>query len=332
MFSLFYFTIKSNAIYFKGFYIFYDDFDWFGPFNSIFENRLSDISTKQSIEILIITIIAIFMLKHKYFIHHYLSIALFCLSTIAYDLILNNYYVYFDNSYWLKILSLFIGFFTEGIYFCYIKYMIDIHYHYYWNIIFSIGIMIIINNSFTLITYIIIGNKPFIPSFVRFFWEYFDNVPTKIIASKFIINVVFQFIYNVLEILTIFYLSPEYIIISQNLSNIFEIIYLLTSPDVFFNSDFNSNYIYCGLIFFVVQIFSLLIHFEILELNFCNLNKNTRKNIKLRMNDELSERNDSHHSIDFDGGYLFDNQDSNENNDLNVELYEIKYQYNSINI
>ena len=39
--------------------IFYDDFDWFGPFNSIFENRMSDISTKQSIEILIITIIAI---------------------------------------------------------------------------------------------------------------------------------------------------------------------------------------------------------------------------------------------------------------------------------
>ena len=55
------------------------------------------------------------MLKHKYFIHHYLSIALFCLSTIAYDLILNNYYVYFDNSYRLQILSLFIGFFTEGI-------------------------------------------------------------------------------------------------------------------------------------------------------------------------------------------------------------------------
>ena len=50
------------------------------------------------------------------------------------------------------------------------------------------------------------------------------------------------------------------------------------------------------------------------------------------MNDELSERKDSHHSIDFDGGYLFDNQDSNENNDLNVELYEIKDQHNSINI
>ena len=82
--------------------------------------------------------------------------------------------------------------------------MIDIHYHYYWNIIFSIGIMIIIINGITLITYIIIGNKPYIPSFVRFFWEYFDNVPTKIIASKFIINVVFQFIYNVLEILTYF--------------------------------------------------------------------------------------------------------------------------------
>ena len=50
------------------------------------------------------------------------------------------------------------------------------------------------------------------------------------------------------------------------------------------------------------------------------------------MNDELSERKDNHPSIDFDGGYLIDYQDSNENNDLNVELYEIKDQHNSINI
>ncbi len=80
---------------------------------------------------------------------------------------------------------------------------------------FSIGIMIIIINSITIIVYIIIGNKPSLQSFISIFWKYFEfkYTPTKIIVSKFIINFVLQFISSVLEILTIFYLSSEYILL-----------------------------------------------------------------------------------------------------------------------
>ena len=202
--------------------------------------------------------------------------------------------------------------------------MIDIHYHYYWNIIFSIGIMKIIINGITLITYIIIGNKPYIPSFVRFFWEYFDNVPTKIIASKFIINVVFQFIYNVLEMLTIFYLSPEYIIMSQFLCIfVFLIIKLINRTIIL-----QYKYQYCFLIFHAIQANSLMIYFESLELNFCNLNKNTKRNIKSRENDDLIERIDSFNDEGFEvkEGYIFQNSinDSCEKDNIKIELNQIK--------
>ena len=36
-----------------------------------------------------------------------------------------------------------------------------------------------------------------------------------------------------------------------------------------------------------MQIFALLIYLEILELNFCGLNKNTKRNIDLRAKEDL---------------------------------------------
>ena len=76
---------------------------------------------------------------------------------------------------------------------------------------FYIGIMVILINILTIIVYTIIGNNLSLQNFITYFWEYFEIVPVKIIVSKFIINFVFQFMINLLEIITIFYLSSEYI-------------------------------------------------------------------------------------------------------------------------
>ena len=193
--------------------------------------------------------------------------------------------------------------------------MIDIHYHHYWNIMLSIGIMVIFVNIITIIIYVIIGKNDDLPNFINEFWEYFDNISFKIFIFKFIINFVFQFISCVLEILTIFYLSPEYTLISQNLFKIYMIILILIQPEM--HIDYNNQY--CFLIFFIFQVFSLLIYLEIFELNFCNSNKNTRKNIKSRINDDLVERIDSlkDNQIETKGGYLFNNT---EKDDIIIEL------------
>jgi len=100
------YALQTNAIYFS---------DLTHNFNlkSIFMYKIERISTQQDLEIIIITIMSIFVLKYKYFIHHYISVFLFCLSSVAYDLILNNYSI-FSNILTTKILLYVGSFIAEG--------------------------------------------------------------------------------------------------------------------------------------------------------------------------------------------------------------------------
>ena len=318
---------KKNCIHYTIVLILYAiaiNFTYFNNDNnsySIFWNKTENLSTLQGLEIITITVISIFLLKYKYFIYHYLSIILFCLSSVGFDLILNNYKKIVSN---MKILLSFGGFLAEGAYFCYVKYMIDKHYHHYWNIMFCVGIMLLFFDVCTIIGLLTVKNLK--TSFLNSndFLNYFQEVSVGIIISKFILNTILQFISSVLEILTIFYLTPEYILIAQNLSKIYLIIYMFI-----YNKNYEfEKYQYCYLIFYVLQIFSLMIYLEIIELNFCKLNKNTRKNIKSRAEDDLIQRLDSINSNNFEeeGGYIVGNIDNNSlgEDSVKIELNEIK--------
>ena len=79
-----------------------------------------------------------------------------------------------------------------------------------------------------------------------------------------------------------------------------------------------------------------MIYLEIFELNFLNLSKNTKRNIKLRINDELIERSNSLLNCDFEAGdgYIFKNDENeqneqNDNNNLKVELKQFQIQNNN---
>ena len=85
--------------------------------------------------------------------------------------------------------------------------MIDKHYHYYWNIMFFVGLMVIIVNIIIIIVCSIFFRNTTL-DIIYFFWKYFYKVPVKIIVSKFIINYIFQFISSVMEILTIITIKP----------------------------------------------------------------------------------------------------------------------------
>ena len=116
---------------------------------------------------------------------------------------------------------------TKVAYFCYIKYMIDRQCHQYWNIMFILGMILILVNTIAVTAFIIIP-KEGAGSYITNFHNYFIEVPTGIIISKFLINTIIQFIYSILEILTLFYLSPEYILIAQNSA---KIIFILMSKN-----------------------------------------------------------------------------------------------------
>ena len=97
-----------------------------------------------------------------------------------------------------------------------------------------------------------------------------------IIFFQFLYIFVYSSINGVLIILIMYYLRPNHIIVSDEIFVIENTILLGRNP--------NKYYI---IITFFVQIIALLFYFEILELNFWSLNKNTVKNIKLR---EIKER------------------------------------------
>ena len=74
---------------------------------------------------------------------------------------------------------------------------------------------------------------------------------------------------------------------------------------------------------YIIQIIALMIHLEIIELNFCGLNKFTKRNIDLRGVDDITlERKDSmldQGCIDINKDYKID---SLENNDKAFEMNE----------
>ena len=108
-----------------------------------------------------------------------------------------------------------------------------------------------------------------------------------------------------LSMLNIYYFNPNFILISFHLPEFIRML-IEEDPDKYYS-----------LIFFALQFISLMIYLEIIELNFCNLNENTKRNINQRGFQDMTgkDRRDSF----VDGGYLDINKDYyiNDFDDLN---------------
>ena len=74
-----------------------------------------------------------------------------------------------------------------------------------------------------------------------------------------------------------------------------------------FNSD--SKLKYYTIILFVFQFICLMIFLELLELNFCNLNKNTKRNIQLRAENDMNEEINRESVFEIEPGYEIDEND-----------------------
>ena len=81
----------------------------------------------------------------------------------------------------------------------------------------------------------------------------------------------------------------------------------------------DNYYKYFCMIPFVIQIFSLLIYLEILECNFCGLNKNTKKNIQLRAIREEIKDEILDNKIELTSGYIVDEEKNNNNKECDYK-------------
>ena len=220
------------------------------------------------VEMILLTIVSLFFLKYKYYRHHIISIVGFVICGNVCDYLLDYFTLIPQNGYLINSIK-WIGVIVDVIFFNVQKYMMEMLYYPYWRINITLGITLFCITTIILL-YIVIGDNKEI-KFVSNFDEYFTLNSPLLIIGKLILSTVSYFIFTTLCILNIFYFNPNYFIINFQLSK-----FVLTLID-----NQNSNKYYC-IIFFVLQTFFLLIFLEIIELNFCGLNDNTKRNVELR--------------------------------------------------
>ena len=235
----------------------------------------SGLSSFESLEMIFICLVSIILLKYKYYIPHMIFIIIFIIICIFIDLIIDNFTYIYKKGVLFIILNIIIAF-IDGIDLGYQKYMIDVLFHSYWNIPIVIGFANLSIFSMILIVCLIKGKEKSLEEqnllFISFY-KYFEEVDIGIIILKQTLNFILNFLVNLCRTLTIANLTPDYILISFTISRIINIV--IETQE------------YLCLILFPFQFIALMFYLEILELKFCGLNKNTKRNILKREKKEI---------------------------------------------
>ena len=234
------------------------------------------LNATNGIEIILMSIGTFLLLNYKYYIHHMISMMIYCALGIIIEIILENFtrigydYVYIFIIYIIN----------EVLIYCYLKYMMDKLYYPITEIIIYYGIC-------GLIAKIIIFSGKAIYQYKNDIDGIIDGIKTYFEETNVFVIIFFQFIYilldggfnHILTILIIYYLRPNILIITDEINVLEGTILYGDNPNRFYT-----------LIPFVFQILSMMVYFEIIELNFCNLNINTAKNIEMREEEERKSR------------------------------------------
>ena len=268
------------------------------------------------LEMILLTVASIILLKYKYFIHHIISMAGFILFGNFSDLLLDSYSEIIKFGA-VPIIILIFGIISDVVYYYYQKYMMEKLFYPYWTISFTAGIGLALFATAILIYVLVLKEKanPFIVDPQRFY-SYFNGNDIGLKVGKIILLYILSVVNTILNILNIYYFSPNYILISFQFSKF---------VDVLINESNSKKYF--TIIFFVIQLFFLMIYLEILELNFCNLNQNTKKSIDFRSTIDSSGENGRDSTIglgvvDINADYSLDLSENGDKNNNNIELLQ----------
>ena len=175
--------------------------------------------------------------------------------------------------------------------------MMDVLLHHYLNICLALGLFLFFSLLSYIMTNVLRGDQAIANDCER--------AGIGFIILSLMLNIILGFFTHLTRILTLVYLTPNHMLIAYDIVKVFIIL----------NGE-NENKWY-SIFFFIIQFFVLLFYLEILELNFCGLNENTKKNIEKRVAEEEMEnpqniiisRNSS--LVEFDEGYVLYNEKKN---------------------
>ena len=225
-----------------------------------------------AIQIVFLTLITYFLVNYKYYIHHFISLAIFVILSAIIDLILGNYTH-------AQISTLFISMsyiFAISLIYSYFKYLIEKKYYFFMDVLLMLGIINFIVFFISLMIFIIVHKANGTNIILFQFYNYYIERGIGYIIIRFFFGLIcIGILAGTLEFAILNELTPNYIIIIFGLSKI---------PTTLMGMEGNIKW--AILVISIFQIFSLLFYLEILEFNFCSLNKNTKKNIISRIPSE----------------------------------------------
>ena len=285
------------------------------------------LNTFNGVTIIIITLVTLFLLKYKYYIHHYITMVLFSVLGVIADVIMGGYKIINFRYAYIFIIVLF----DEVMISCYMKFMMDKLYYQYTEVLIYYGLSKLISDVGFMTGLGIYEYKNDITGDNAQYRYIFNSIQTyfqktnvaTIIFFQFIFFLILFFIKWLLYVQIIYYLRPNHTIINDEI-NVFEsqIIYKKIE-----NAELNIKNTdkYYTFIPFILQMLCLLFYFEILELNFCKLNNNTVKNIQKRERNEGNDKYESkeardsfnNNKIELVGQYYLDGdkEETNEDDD-----------------
>ena len=250
------------------------------------ENKYKELYLNYSLDIIIITLVTIFILKYKYYIHHIISIILLTILCVSIDLIEDKY-----NSLNIPT-TLFTIFYaiSESLLYTYIKYLIEEKYYFFMSVLVVTGIFNFVFDCILFIIIFIVDKTKNSNEIIFGFYNYYKENGLWNLIFLFLFNFILEgFLSSIFQYSIIKELTPNYFIIAYQFSKI---------PFTIKENEGWKRWVI--LVISIFQIITLLFYLEILEYNFCLLNLNTKKNIINRESNEFTG-DDNESDIDIKG-------------------------------
>ena len=282
------------------------------PYYIVSDDKYENIELfiSETLEIIFITLITHFFLKYKYYMHHIISLIAIVILSVITDLVLKNYF-YASIASVIQSISYVL---VSSIMYTYFKYLMENKYYYYMDILFVMGIFDCISYTISFCIILLVQHIKGTNKLIFQFYEYYNEFGSWKMISIFLFGFIPRgVILLVLEMKIVDMLGPCFDYVSLEISYI---------PSTIMSIKSNNRWIVLALSLF--QVLFILFYLEILEYNFCSLNKNTKKHISERERKQSSdESNDIDYEIDIKGYDISDTLKKQEKiKDLN-EMNEI---------
>ena len=242
-------------------------------------------------DIILLTLATHFILKYRYYNHHFICLFIIVILCIILDIIHNN----FKSVNYISIIIAITHVLAKALKYTYIKYLMEIKFYFCLDVLSVSGACFFTDLFVSLIIFLFVHKANGSNEITFLFYEFYNSYGLWSLFEHFLLGLIaYGLLVYVLEIIIVDKLTPNYAIICYQIARV---------PQSIITEKTSLGWLIS--IILIVQIICLLFYLEILECNFCSLNKNTKRNIKKRLEIEQDitpySKNDTQSRISIKG-------------------------------